>query len=208
MATKPKTIVKRIIVALNFPSSIADFLVYVKAIYKAMLNNAYFTSSAAKLTTLGTDITAFDTAEIACKTKPPTGTVDARNAAMELVMSDVRSLRADVQAAADANPAKAEAIITSSAMGIKKTTTHEKRKNSVKNSEEDGCVDVEAEGSGPHEFRMSTDDKTLTALPASRTAKTKVPNLTSGVLYYFQNRRMLTNGEKSEWSQSVKIRVK
>ncbi len=208
MSTKPKTIVKRIIVALNFPVKIADFIVYAKGIYKAMLNNTNFAGSAAKVTTLNTDITALDTAETACNTKPPTGSVDARNAAMELVKADLRSLHSDVQAAADANPVKAETLITSAGMSIKKSTLRNKQQNTAEDDVEEGSVDLTGAGTGPHEWRMSVDEKTWTPLPSSRGSKTVVPNLTPGTLYYFQNRQMLTKGEKTEWSQSVRIRVK
>ena len=200
--------IKRVIVALNFPAAIAAFIVFAKAIYKAMLNNSYFTSSAAKLASLNTNLIALDSAQTACNTKPPTGSTEARNAAWELVKADLRSLRSDVQAAADANPAKARTIITSAAMGIRKDTSPKKQQNIAKNNVEEGCVDLVGAGRGPHEWRWSTDDKTWTFLPASITAKTTVSGLESGSVYFFQNRQMLPKDVKGEWSQSVKIRVK
>jgi len=68
-------------------------------------------------------------------------------------------------------------------------------------------VDLTGEGAGAHEWRISTEEINWTLLPASLIAKTTVPDLTPGTVYYFQNRRMLPNNEKTEWSQSVKIRV-
>jgi len=208
MATKPKTVIKRVVVSLNFPKKIPDFIVYAKAIYKAMANNAYFTAFLAKITNLNNDIVQLDIAETACKTKPPTGSVDARNAALEVVKTDLRSLHSDVQNVADATPAKAEAIIISASMAVKKYNPHGKRQNSAKNGIEEGTVILIAEGTGPHEWRMSTDQTNWTSLPASITAKTTVNNLTSGMVYYFQNRQMLTKGEKTEWSAIVKIKAK
>ena len=93
-------------------------------------------------------------------------------------------------------------------MSTKKATIAGKPKNTAKDGIEEGSVILGAEGSGAHEWRMSTDGTTWALLPASFTAKTSVSNLTPGTVYYFQNRRMLTNGEKTEWCQSVKIRVK
>ena len=208
MATIPKTIVRRIIAALNFPVKITDFVTYAKAIYKAMFNNPSFTASIAKLTALNTDITTLDAAETACKTRPPTGSVTSWNAALEVVKSDLRSLRGDMQGVADANPAKAEATINSAAMNVKKFNPRGKLQSTAKDDVEEGRVDLTGEGVGPHEWRISTDEVTWSLLPASSGAKTVAEHLTSGSIYFFQNRQILTKGRKSDWSHSVKIRVK
>ena len=65
-------VTKLITLVLNFPTVIAVFIVYAKAIYIAMFENLYFTASAAKVTKLNTDIIALDAAETGCKTSPPT----------------------------------------------------------------------------------------------------------------------------------------
>ena len=208
MAAIPKTIVRRIIAVLNFPKKIADFLIYGKAIYKEMFNNPSFAGSSAKLAVLNNDMTTLDAAETGCKTKPPTRSVTDRNAAAEQVKNDLRSLRSDVQAAADANPAKAEATIISAGMSVKKFNPHGKLTNSAKDDVEEGSVDLTGEGSGPHEWRMSTDEINWNLLPASIGAKTVVNHLTPGSIYFFQNRQILRKGKKSDWSQSVKIRVR
>ena len=84
---------------------------------------------------------------------------------------------------------------------------HGKQQNTAENGVEEGSVDLTAEGSGAHEWRMSTDGESWTALPATLTSKVTVSELTPGMVYYFQNRRILPNHEKSEWSQAIKIRV-
>jgi hypothetical protein len=208
MASIPKTIVRRIIAALNFPVKITDFITYSKAIYKAMFNNPGFTASAAKLTTLNTDINTLDASETGCKTKPPSSSVTSRNAAIEVVKADLRSLRSDVQGVADANPAKAEAIINSASMSVKKFSPRGKLLSTATDDVEEGKVDLTGEGSGPHEWRISPDGVTWSLLPASSGGKTVVEHLTPGSVYFFQNRQILTKGRKSDWSQSVKIRVK
>ena len=199
--------IRLITVVLNFPTVIARFIVYAKAIYVAMFENPNFTASAAKVTKLNNDIAALDAAETGCKTSPPTKTVEERNAALEKVKADLRSLRNDVQEVADADPANAEAIIASSGMSSKYQGHHGKQQNTAKDGVEQGSVDLTAEGAGAHEWRISTDELSWTLLPSSWTAKTTVTDLTPGTVYSFQNRRMLPNNEKSEWSQSVKIRV-
>ncbi len=207
MANKPKASA-RILVALNFPTIIADFIVFAKTIYKAMFNNATFTASAAKVTALNADILLLDTAETNCNSIPPAGTVATRNTLLEKVKTDIRVLRNDVQSVADASPANAEAIIKSAGMGVKKSTPPGKRKNNAIDGADEGTVILTADTAGPHEWRMTTDEKTWMLLSSGRTAKTTVTGLSSGMVYYFQNRQMLPKNIKSEWSQSVKFRVK
>jgi hypothetical protein len=93
-------------------------------------------------------------------------------------------------------------------MSIKKTASHGKQLNTAKDGMEEGSVILTGEGAGPHEWRMSYDEKEWTYLSASWSAKTTVTGIVSGTLCFFQNRMILTNDEKSEWSQSVRIRVK
>lgn len=203
-----KTLMKQAIVALNFPTVISNFIVYAKAILSAMTNNPHFADSAAKVNKLADDIKVLDAAETACNIKPPTGSVETRNTALEAVKADIRSLRNDVQETADKDPDHSMAIITSANMSVKKPASHRKQQNTAEDGAAEGSVDLTAEGAGPHEWRMSTDEKDWTPLPASLTAKTTVTDLNYGTIYSFQNRRMLTNNEKSLWSQSVKIRIR
>lgn len=52
-------------------------------------NNAYFKDSAAKVTKLGEDIKLLNAAETGCNTKPPTVSVEIRNAVLETVKADL-----------------------------------------------------------------------------------------------------------------------
>ena len=203
-----KSLVKQAIVALKFPVVISIFIVYAKAIGLAMSDNPNFTDSAAKIEKLITDLAALDAAETACNTKPPTRSVEARNVELEKVKADLRSLRNDVQEVADADPDHAQSIITSAAMSVKKPSMHNRKQNTAEDGIEEGSVYLIGEGAGPHEWRMSTDEIEWTLLSASRTSKTTVDHLVPGIVYYFQNRQMFTNNAKSEWSQSIKIRVR
>ena len=201
-------LMKKATVALNLPTVISDLIVFANAIVLAMQNNAYFTGFVTKITELSANLKVLENLEAACNTKPPTASVSARNAALVAVQNDLRTLRNDVQNIADADPANSLAIIESSGMSVKKAITHSGRQNTAEDGVEEGSVDLTAEGAGAHEWRMSTDDETWTLLSASFTSKTTVSDLTPGTVYYFQNRKMLPNNEKSDWSQSVKIRVK
>ena len=201
-------LLKQAIVVLNFPNVISNFIVYAKAIVMAMEGNPRFAALAVKVAKLKSDTAALDAIETALHTNPPGQTVEARNAALELVKDDLRSLRNEVQNIADADPDNALEIIASAGMSVKGVPTHGKQKNSAVDGVDEGSVDLTAEGAGAHEWRVSTDDLSWTPLPASLTSKTTVTDLTPGTVYSFQNRRMLTNNGKSEWSQSVKIRVR
>ena len=152
-------------------------------------------------------INALDSAETALTTKPPTGTTQQRDAAKKVVTDDMESLRLYVQTLVNASPAQAETIAASAGMTVKAFTNHGKQKNTAKDGAVDGSVILTAEGTGPHEWRSSTDGTIWTAQPSSRTSKTTIAGLISGTKYFFQNRQMLTNGAASQWSQSVSIRV-
>ncbi|MCX6238712.1 MAG: hypothetical protein NTY07_14305 [Bacteroidia bacterium] len=203
-----KNLLKQAIVVLNFPKVISNFIVYAKSIGMAMDGNSHFTAQAAKVTKLKTDTSVLDAAETALHTNPPTQTVEARNAALELVKDDLRALRNEVQNIADADPDNALDIIASAAMSVKDISAHGKQKNTATDGVDEGSVVLTGEGAGAHEWRISTDEINWTLLPASLTSKTTITDLISGGIYYFQNRRMLRNDEKSEWSQSVKFRLR
>jgi len=195
-------------VVLKFPKVVAIFLVYAKAIYKAMSENPLFAAFIAKLAILITDINALDEAETGFKMVKPTHTYADRNAAFEKVKADLRTLRNYVQELVDADPANAESIIESAGMSERQQSSHGKRKNTVKDGVESGSVDLTGEGAGHHDWRISTDGDMWTLLPSTPGGKATVGGLTPGLTYYFQNHRVLPKDEKCEWSQSVKIMVR
>jgi hypothetical protein len=205
---KLKLVIKRVIAVLNFPRNISKFIEYAGIIHNSMASSAVYSGSVAKLATLASDLASLGAAETACKTKPPTKTTADRNIVKRMVENDLRALRSDVQILADASPANAISIITDAGMQVKNESVHGKRKSTAKDGDVTGSVILEGEGAGPHEFQISTDNKTWTLLPASRTEKTVVLNLVPGTVYYFQNRQMLTKGLKTAWTESISHRVK
>src|SRR5665647_806184 len=60
--------IKLITVVLNFPTVIAVFIVYAKAIYMAMFSNPRFVALAPKVTVLNTDIDVLEAAQVGFKT--------------------------------------------------------------------------------------------------------------------------------------------
>ena len=203
-----KVVVKRVIAVLAFPTNVPAFIKYAETIHDSMKASTVYSASAAHLTTLANDTATLQLYETACKTKPPTKTIADRNGVIVTVKADLRSARSDVQILADANPNNAIQIITDAGMKVKLESLPGKRKSTAKDSAEQGSVDLEGEGAGPHEFRMSTDNKTWIPLEASITEKLTVTGLTSGTLYYFQNRQMLAKGVKTAWTDSIEFRVK
>lgn len=207
MSPYPLTIINRILVALNFPGRMNDFISKAKSIFSAMKNNAIFSALLPTINLFGGEIDTLDTTETAFKTKPPTKTRADRNVAKEAVKTRWRELARDVQDLADADPENAEAIITAATMDIKKSTIHQQQGNTAKNGPESGTVILTAQYPGPHNWRMSTDNITWTLLPASKGSRTIVTGLTPRQVYYFQNCRVMANGETGDWSQSIKITV-
>jgi len=201
-------LIKLITVVLNFPTVIAVFIVYARAIYMAMFSNPRFVASAAKVTVLKTDIDALEAAQVGFKTKPQTVSIEDRNNAFEKVKADLRSLRSDVQALADADPANAKSIITSAGMSWKTSSNHGKQQNGATDGDVSGSVDLTAEGAGPHEWRWSTDGVVWHYIRATLGATKTVYGLTPGTVYHFQNSKILPNEEEGEWSQSVTIMVR
>jgi len=203
-----KILNKQATAVLNIPDAVSDCINFAQKVGRMMAASPYFPLSSALITKLIADTKILDDLEILCVASPLTTNTKARDAARLVVENDLRDLRLDVQKAANADPLNAETIITSAGMSVKMLSSRGKQQNEAEDGVEEGSIDLTAEGAGPHEWRISTDEKEWTLLPSSRTSTTTVTGLTPGVLYSIQNRMMLTNNEKTEWSQSVKIRIK
>ena len=203
-----RKLIKQAIAVLNIPKAVRDCIHFAQKVGRMMDASPYFPASSVLIAKLVTDTKILDDLETVCVTTPLTTNTKARDAARVVVENDLRDLRLDVQRVANADPLNAETIITSAGMSVKMTGNRGKQQNEAVDGVEEGTIDLIAEGTGPHEWRISTDEKEWTKLDSSRTSTTTARGLTPGVLYSIQNRMMLTNNEKSEWSQSVKIRVR
>jgi len=211
MSEPTKTIIKKIIAVLDPPKRIADQLVLAKAIVKAMTGNAFFPTPIPALATVTTHINTTDAAEIAAKSKAA-GTVQARDAAMQIVISDLRALTAYVQGIANANPSQAEAIITSAGLKVKKAGQIDKQDFTVKNNKVSGTVDLIAKGiedrHSAHQWGLSPDGIDWISLsldiPPTVAAHAQITGLKRGSIMYFRHREILTNGPGG-WSQTLNI---
>ena len=201
-------LIKLITVVLNFPTVIAVFIVYARAIYMAMFSNPRFAASTAKVAVLNTDIGALEAAQTGFKRKPQTVSIEDRNNAHEKVKADLRSLRSDVQALADADPANAKSIITSAGMSWKTSSNHGKQQNGATDGDVSGSVNLTAEGAGPHEWQWSTDGEVWHNIRATLGATKTAYGFTPGTFYHFRNCKILPNEQEGEWSPIVTIMVR
>ena len=203
-----KILNKQATAVLNIPDAVSDCINFAQKVGRMMAASPYFQLSSALITKLIADTKILDDLEILCVASPLTTNTKARDAARLVVENDLRDLRLDVQKAANADPFNAETIITSAGMSVKMSNYRGKQQNTATNGIESGTVNLTAEGRGPHNWRYSTDEKEWLYLPGNRTAKLTAGGFTPGVLYSFQNQMALTNDQKSEWSQSVKLRIR
>ena len=211
MSTKAKIIVKKVTAVLKWPGAITQKLKKAKFIQAKLTGNASFPlpypANVTTLAQLGLDITALDTAITNSGSKAK-GTSDAVNALVNSVHNDLLTIITMVQTKGDSNPANAEVVILGAGYDVKKSSSKGKQQNSVKDGVDEGSVILVAEGKGPHEWRMGKDEIVWTLLESTFTSKTTVSGLTPGDKYFFQNRQLLSKGRKTEWSQSVAIRVR
>ena len=203
-----KTLNRQVTAALNLPDAINDFIICAQKVSRMMGVSPYFPASAVLIAKLVAHIILLDDLQTLCATSPLTTNTKARDAARVVVENDLRDLRLDVQKVANADPLNAETIITSAGMSVKMTNDRGKQQNTATNGIETGTVNLTAEGSGPHNWRYSIDEIEWTYLPGNRTSKISAAGFTPGVVYSFQNQMALANDQKTEWSQSVKLRIR
>jgi hypothetical protein len=158
---------QHILVALNLPRRIPDLIAYAKSIVTAMTGNPTFPNPSPTLATLEVDITALDTAESAVLTRTK-GAAAARNVKLATVRSDMDLTRAYVQPVANTNPAKAESVIHSSGMAVKKITLRNKADLAAVAGSVPGSAHLVAKAAGhraAYEWQYSTDQKTWNRAP-------------------------------------------
>lgn len=191
-----------VIVVLDFPADIDDFLTYAGGIHDSMAASSFFSGLSAKLTTLDNDITALSDKQTAVNTTPPTATVAQRDIALLKVQDDLRGLRMDVQSLADATPTKAEDIATSAGMKVKKHATINKQDLVAKDGSVSGSVKLVAKAAGnvryANEWGMSMDGTNWTYVLTTLQATTEVPGLMKGSIWDFRHRFILKDGP-TDW---------
>ncbi len=203
-------IIKRIIAALIMPAKIADKIIRAQSILAKLTNNTTFPigswpANVVSLAQFSTDVTALVNAETAVKNR--TGNAAARNAALAVVMADLRSIMTMVQLKADGNLANAETIIISAGYSVRKAKTRQKQQNDAQNTEIVGTVLLTADVAGHHEWQMSKDTVAIINLPATTTSHTHVQSLIPGDVWYFRNHKVNTQKATYNWSPWVKLMI-
>jgi hypothetical protein len=111
------------------PPHVPDQIKYGEGVQAALANNQYFPLPNPVITAFGDALTKYSAAETAAQTRAK-GTTAARNAAKVVFIAALHAVRGLVQMAADADPEKAETIITSTTLAVKKTTVRQKQTSS------------------------------------------------------------------------------
>ena len=203
-------IIRRVIAIIKMPRIMADKIARVQAILLKLTNNATFPAASwpaniVSFAQFSLDVTAFVNAESAVLNK--TGTVAARNAALVVVMTDLRGILSMVQAKADANPGNAAAIIGNAGFFVKGEGGAQKRQNAAFNSQLPGTVILTADGTGHHQWEMSKDQVAITTLPPTSTSKTTVSGLTFGDTWYFRSKKVDTKKKTYNWCAWIQLKI-
>src|SRR5689334_6055065 len=107
------TVTRRVVVVLDYPTDIDDFIRYARSIHQSMASSSYFdVALAAKLAQLLAHIEALEAVQTGVRSTLPTHTIAQRNVALLDVQNDLRGLRMDVQAIVDADLTNAEVIVS------------------------------------------------------------------------------------------------
>ncbi len=200
MATK----LKHFVIALNLSKVVAVLILFGRHIVQSMTGNAYFTSLATLITTLGTDLDALETAEAARLHGGPPATT-ARDLKLRAVDTDIKAIAAGVEQIANQNQASGSAIVASSGFTEKGHTVTPKANLKASKGPSPGVAILRAKAirGAYYLWQMSSDGgKTWVTLGGSTEANYSVPNLTPGQTYFF---RFQTTKKKivSDWSQSI-----
>ena len=208
----PKTVIKRIIVALNQKKlqKMGTFIGKAKFITKSMAASSWFPSPPITLATVNTDIANLDTAQTTALSKTK-GAVQARDDKKVIALSDLHILMAYVQSIADANPKNAESIITASGFDVKGGASHSKPDISVKPKKgESGTMIATVKkiaGSIANQWKYSIDGgKTWIDLLPTAKVKTEITGLTPGSSLIVMHCPVLRKG-KGTWITSAAVIV-
>lgn len=130
-----------------------------------------------------------------------------RDAALAVVMADLRGVLSMVQTTADRNPAHATEIIEGAGYAVKHVNRRQKMQNNAYNTETEGTVMLTADGGRGHEWQMSKDKETIIGLSSTTTARTFVTGLTPADVWYFRNRKINTKKTTYNWSPWIKLTI-
>jgi hypothetical protein len=187
---------KRVIATLQFPTTIAAFIIYVRGIILKLTGNPNvpvpYPAVYSTLAAYTTNINLLESAETLVQTHV-SGSVGARNGAHDICKKDMRSVRSMVQQLADINTSAtvtSTTIITSAGLGVKTAAIRNARVFAAKNTLIAGTIKAVAgsiKGSrGSHAWFYTTDLIAYTgkvAAPTTTKASITIEGLTSATKY-------------------------
>jgi hypothetical protein len=204
------TTTHHLIAVAKIPTKGQALITYTHALIAALTNNAHIQTPNPPITTLSGLLTTFETAEAATVSRTK-GTVGTRNAAKAALVSAIRTEVATIQAAADADPENAQAIITSASLSVRKVPIRVKAPFAVKEGSVSGTAVLTVKSAGrnsSYDWQMSVDGgKTWTDLPSTTRVKTTVAALPTAATVMFRF-RSLTPAGQGDWSQPISLLVK
>jgi hypothetical protein len=204
------TTTHHLIVAGKIPTASGPLTVYSRGLIAGLTGNLHISSPQPPIVTLTGLLTASEAAETATISRTK-GTVGTRNAARTALRSALKTEVATIQAAADADPDNAEAIITSTSLTTRKVPVRVKAPFAVKSGAVSGAAILEVRSAGSHasyDWQMSVDGgKTWTEIPSTTKAKTSVSALPVATTVQFRFRSLTPKGQ-SDWSQPIGLLVK
>lgn len=203
--------IRLFIAVIKMEKKLGDKVIRIQAFLDKLTGNSTFpaTSWPANIVSLAQftiDVNKFLDAVTAVKNK--TGSVGDRNAALAVVMEDLKAIMTMVQRKANANISLADGIITGAGYVVRAQKFKEKQTNDAKNTEIAGTVLLTSDTPGHTEWEMSKDMITLgTPIPSTSTSHTHVAGLTPGDVLYFRNKKIDTAKRKYGWSKWVKLQI-
>ena len=196
-------------VAANLPARVSDLVERCRVLVKGMTKNTYFPSPSPTLAVFTKDIDALHEADV--KAKLSISVIPIRDAALKIVVSDVRRLVNYVQLIANANPHNAEVIINSSGFHIRRVIPGVNKREYKVESLETGKVILTASPNNirsPYIWEVSINGTDWSFLLVSRITSTKCETLTPGQLYYFRYLIISKDNKTSTVSHVVSCMVK
>ena len=200
---------KTIVVVLALPGPVAKVIVRVTQILDARVaNNTIFVSPPVAFSLAQTHVATLSSAEGLAKERG-TAAIQARDAALKLVVEDANQLHGYVQQLANATPDQAATIAASAAMALRKPGVRPVHDLVVKQTVS-GTIKIVAgnvAGARSHEWQYSLDGgKTWLALPPTAQASTTVTGLQPATLVQVRHRSILKAGP-SNWTDAVQAVV-
>ena len=159
--------------------------------------------------TLSADIAALDAAELATHTRA-LGTVEARDAKLVIVRSDLRQIVGYLQGLVDLDPANAATIAKNAGLYLKRRPPPLTGDLVAKTGPTSGSVVARARrgpGREVHEWQWSADGgHTWTAMPTTCQAKATLHGLQPGTMVWVRHRAITTTGP-ADWSAAPPVMV-